>query len=251
MRQALVNPREETSEKIFSLLFSEDELTWQNIIYDMIDSNEIDPWDVDIGLLARKFIQRVRMLKEMDFRISGKVILAAAILLKIKSNKLVDEDIAALDFIINSQEAPGDFLEELGDVEADLGKDGRIRIFPRTPQPRKRKVSVYDLVRALEQALDVESRRKRWIITAPIVEAPKKPRDINLVIADVYNKIIYHFKDETASTLTFSNLIPSDSKEDKVLTFIPLLHLETQRKVDMDQKEHFGEIFISLCKKAS
>lgn len=251
MHQVLENPRESTSEKIFSLLFSEDELTWQNIIYDMIDSSEIDPWDVDIGLLAKKFIGRVRMLKEMDFRISGKVILAAAILLKIKSNKLIDEDIAALDSIINSQDQPGDLLEELGDVEADLGSVGKIRIFPRTPQPRKRKVSVYDLVRALEQALEVESRRKRWIVTAPIVEAPKKQRDITLVISDVYNKILVHFKDQSTQALTFSRLLPTDSKEDKVLTFIPLLHLETQRKVDMDQKEHFGEIFISLCKKAS
>ena len=38
---------------------------------------------------------------------------------------------------------------------------GKPQIYPRTPQPRKRKVSVFDLVQALEKALEVENRRKK------------------------------------------------------------------------------------------
>jgi segregation and condensation protein A len=249
MHQVLEDPKSKTTDKIFALLFAEDELTWQNIIYDMIDSNEVDPWDVDIGLLARKFIQKVRMLQEMDFRVSGKVILAAAILLKIKSDKLLDEDIVALDAIIHSGEQDENYLEELEGVETHLKDGNKVRIFPRTPQPRKRKVSVYDLVRALEKALEVEHRRQRWIVPAPLVQAPKKAKDITEVIADVYGRIIVHFKDTANKDLSFTQLIPSESRQDKVLTFIPLLHLETQRKVDMAQQEHFGEIMIRLCQR--
>ena len=47
-------------------------------------------------------------------------------------------------------------------------------------------------------------------------------------------------------SLNFSNLVPSDSKMDKVLTFIPLLHLTNQRKVDLEQEKHFGEIEVYL-----
>ena len=46
--------------------------------------------------------------------------------------------------------------------------------------------------------------------------------------------------------LTFTKLLNSDSKEDKIYTFIPLLHLETDKKVNLDQKQHFGEIEIFL-----
>ena len=47
-------------------------------------------------------------------------------------------------------------------------------------------------------------------------------------------------------TLTFTQLIPSDAKKDKVLTFIPLLHLTNQRKIDLIQEKHFSEIEIKL-----
>lgn len=250
MEQVLASPKETTSEKIFSILFTQDELTWQNIIYDMIDTHEIDAWDVDIGLLAKKFIQKVRMLQEMDFRISGKVILAAAILLKIKSNKLIDEDIAALDQMINGVEEDVDLLEDPEDIDAwnALG-DGKPKIYPKSPQPRKRKVSVYDLVRALEKALETEQRRKRWIVEAPTVRAPMKAKEVSEVISEVYQRILLHFKKNAVTSLSFSQLIPSESREDKVMTFIPLLHLETQRKVDIAQAQHFGEIIIALAKK--
>ena len=39
------------------------------------------------------------------------------------------------------------------------------------------------------------------------------------------------------------------TKEDKVFTFIPLLHLTNQRKIDLNQENHFGEIEIVLAKR--
>ena len=46
----------------------------------------------------------VKKLQEMNFFISGKVVLASAILLKIKSNRLVNEDIARLDNLLYPSE---------------------------------------------------------------------------------------------------------------------------------------------------
>jgi len=48
------------------------------------------------------------------------------------------------------------------------------------------------------------------------------------------------------NSVTFSELLPSDSKDDKIYTFVPLLHLTTQRKIDLHQEKHFGEIDIML-----
>ena len=78
------------------------------------------------------------------------------------------------------------------------------------------------------------------------VKIPKKTRDITQVIREVYGKIKAFFSINNQKSLTFTQLVPSKNKEDKIYTFIPLLHLTTQRKVDLNQQEHFGEIEIML-----
>ena len=84
-------------DRIFQLLFEEDDVTWQTIIYDLVRKEEMDPWDINVSLLTQKYIELIKKLKQTDFRVSGKVLLAAAILLKIKSNRLVGDDILELD----------------------------------------------------------------------------------------------------------------------------------------------------------
>ncbi|MBN1502195.1 segregation/condensation protein A [Candidatus Woesearchaeota archaeon] len=238
---------------IFNILFDSDEITWQSIIFDLVRTEQMDPWNVDISLISKKFLDKVKKFKEMDLRISGKVILASAILLRIKSNKLIEEDINELDALIASTEEVNEqeFYDELLQYESNgaLLIDDKPKLYPRTPQPRKRKVSVFDLVNALEKALEVQNRRQRYVTEAPEVRIPEKSRDISLVIKDVHNRITTFFK--TKKRLTFQLLLPSQSKEDKVYTFIPLLHLDHQRLVDLLQKKHLGEIEIKLLKKAT
>src|SRR3990167_3010217 len=97
MEQQAIDPHE----RIFNILLSKaDEVTWQSIIYELVKTEQMDPWDIDISLLTQKYIDMLRTLKEHDFRISGKVLLAAAILLKMKSNKLVGEDLSELDRLL-------------------------------------------------------------------------------------------------------------------------------------------------------
>lgn len=240
--------QEQPHDRIFNILFQEDELTWQNIIYNLIRSEEMDPWDINISLITKKFLEKLKDLKEMDFRISGKIVLASSMLLKIKSTRLLETDLIAFDSILTaSEEETMDYLEELSE---DFGekKDELPKIRPRIPQPRKRKVSVFDLVEALEQALEVENRRKQYITPNMKIEPPKKTKEITLIIKDVYDKII-SFLSRSTTKMTFEELIPSDTKEDKVFTFIPLLHLDTERKIDLKQKEHFGQIYIHLNRK--
>ena len=234
--------------RIFDLLLKEDEITWQTIIYDLVKSEQMDPWDIDISLLAQRYLEAVKKLKEMNFIISGKVILASAILLKIKSQKLVDEDLVRFEELINPPE--DDFHDELFDNDLDLRDfDGkRVVIIPKTPQPRKRKVSVEDLVSALQKALAVGNRRAVRLLGERVneVKVPEKKVDITKVIMDVYERINSFFK--SGKRLTFDEFVNSTRREDRIAMFVPLLHLDNQRKIDMAQKEHFGEIEIWLKK---
>jgi segregation and condensation protein A len=236
-------------ERIFSIIFSKaDEITWQSILYELVKTEQMDPWDIDVGIIAQKYIDMLRSLKEHDFRISGKVLLAAAILLKIKSTRLVGEELTELDKLLIGVEEE---MEELGfDETGEMPKLGDIpSLIPRTPQPRKRKVSIFDLVDALERALEVKKRRLLHSIPPLNLEAPKKKRDITQIIRDVYGKIRSFFITALAEKLTFSKLLPSESKEDKVYTFIPLLHLAQQNKIELVQDAPFGEISILMKKK--
>jgi len=241
-----------SNDQIFNILFNSDEITWQNMIYDIVSSENMDPWDIDVSMLAQKFLEKLNKLKDMDLKISGKVLLAAAILLRVKSYRFMEEDINALDTLIASANEPehdGDLFDEMMEYEEGaLSLEGRPRIYPRTPQPRKRKVSVFDLVNALEKALEVYERRPPKMKSYPEVKIPEKTLDISRVIKDVYAKIVRHFKSKgkEAPKLTFNLLLPENTKEDKVFTFIPLLHLDNQRKIDLIQEYHHGEIFIDL-----
>src|SRR3989344_3636282 len=97
-------------DRIFSMLTQKDEITWQTILYDLVKKEGMDPWDVDISRIAKRYIELVKALEEHDFRLSGKVLLAAAILLKLKSSKLVNEDINELDRLIKGEDAASDDL---------------------------------------------------------------------------------------------------------------------------------------------
>jgi len=239
-------------ERIFELLFDKDEITWQSIILDLIKTEQMDPWDIDISLLSKKYLEMLKKLKDLDFRISGKIVLAAAILLRIKSNKLVGENIIELDRLLagkDLEELQEDFYDELqNEFEAGQGSTvfDKPLLTPKTPQPRKRKVSVYDLMDALQKALEVKKRRVMRNIPARKMEIPKKSVEITSIIKEVYGKITGFFFKNKSKKLTFTELIPSNSKEDKVLTFIPLLHLTNQRRINLLQREHFGEIEIIL-----
>ena len=74
------------------------------MIYALIEEEHMNPWDIDISLLSQKFLEMLRKLKELDFRISGKMVLASAVLLKMKSDILIDEDIANFDNMMNGTE---------------------------------------------------------------------------------------------------------------------------------------------------
>ena len=84
-------------DRVFELLFNEEEITWQSILFNLVTKEQMNPWDIDIATLSKKFMDMLKKLKEMDFSVSGKIILAAALLLRLKSSKLVDEDILELD----------------------------------------------------------------------------------------------------------------------------------------------------------
>ena len=233
-------------EHIYHLLTSKDEVTWQSIIYDLIKAEELDPWNIDVSILSQRYLQTVRNMQEHNFFISGKVLLATSILLKMKTHKLMEEHLVNFDNMLFPPEE-----DLLADTEEGIKYQAHQEYPPlliKTPQQRKRQLTIKDLMKALEQAIEVEERRKiKRIITSRVIREavlPTKKIDITQLISSVYDKIRSWFTKKP--NLTFTELVNSEKKEDKIMTFIPLLYLSNQQKIDLQQEKPFAEIQISL-----
>jgi len=230
--------------EIYDLLVSR-ELSWQQIIYDLIASEQLNPWNIDLSILAQKYLEKIQNLEEENFFISSKILLAAAILLRIKSELLLKHYIKSLDEILFGR----DEKKEKPEINIDLGDVNEL--MPRTPLPRMKKVTLNELMSALSRAIMTEHRRiKREIYVKHAVTRfdaflPKKKTNIRLKIREIYQKIMRFFAKDKNQKMTYSQLT-SNSKEEKLTSFMPILHLDNQEKITLEQLNHFDEIYIYL-----
>ena len=233
-------------EEIQKLIFSR-EIGWQEIIYDLINSEQLDPWDVDITILTEKYLEKVRALEEADFLVSSKVLLAASLLLRIKSEILLNRYITSIDEILfGKKEIKKTVLERI-----ELDEDIPLLV-PRSPIPRFRRVTLQELIESLNKAIVTENRRiKKEIINTNAlrevgISLPKKTYSIKDRIEGVYKKIINGLGiNQEKKKVTFSDVVGMD-KEERIMAFPPMLHLEHQRRVWLHQEKHFEEIDIWL-----
>ena len=86
-------------DELYNLLTGK-EVSWQAIIYDLIQSEQLDPWDIDLIRLTNAYLDKIKELEEASFIVSSKILLAAAILLRIKSELLLKRYIKSLDDIL-------------------------------------------------------------------------------------------------------------------------------------------------------
>lgn len=237
-------------QELYQALLNKEDLDWKNLLTHLVETEQMNPWDIDVTILTQRYIEMIRQLKETDLRISGKVLLAAALLLKIKSTYLLEHDISNLDRLLaQTEEGFEEDLIEQWDAQANGGKvdTKHWKLLPRQPQPRNRKVSLPELITALQRAM--ETKRRSLQREAPVpLSIPIKKFDIMQLIGDVYHRITNTLRGKSAPNVTFTELLPSQKKEDKILTFLPLLHLETEGKIETEQAQHFGEITIRLAK---
>jgi segregation and condensation protein A len=241
--------QQSANEKVYDVIMNGDEITWQSILFDLVKTGGMDPWAIDIGHLIEQFLDYVSKIQETNFRINGKIVLASAMLLKIKSSALLEQDIMALDALL-AQQDEADLLDPMDDQPGGRQRihvEGIPKIFPKTPQPRQRQVSIYDLVEALEQALEVNTRRQRRILFSyPEVRIPERKIDLHGAMDSLFVRVQDHYG-RTDQKLTFQEMVQGLDRQATIYTFVPLLHLTTARKTDIDQPEAFSTIYVSVA----
>lgn len=240
------------SEKIdqnqFFDIITGEELSWQTIIYELIKTEQLDPWDIDIGVLADKYVEIIQKLEEADFFISSKVLLACSLLLRLKSEILANDYIQNLD-----KELYGRNDEKRYEIERIEIDEGELPLLvPRTPMTRHKKVTLQELMNALNQAIETENRRIKREIKgkqtekAIITVMPKSNYiPLKVRIKNIFGVISNYLGGEN-KYVHFSYLAPS--KEEKLASFVPLLHLSNDGRVYLRQQNHFEDISISFEK---
>lgn len=234
-------------EQIHDLLFSR-ELSWQEIIYDLINTEQLDPWDINITILTDRYLAKIENLEEADFFVSSKVLLAAALLLRIKSEILLNKYIKSIDDILFGKKEEPKYILERIELDEEIPE-----LIPRSPIPRLKQVTLNELMEALNKAIITENRRiKKEIINRNAlrevgIAIPKNKISIKDKIKEIYSKLFKHFdENQEQKKISYSDF--TKSKEERIIAFSPLLHLESQKKVWMEQDGHFEEIFIWMKK---
>ncbi len=206
------------------------------ILVNLAKNGEIDPWNIDIVKLTDKFLKHVEELEKMDLRVSGRTLLYAAILLRMKSNALVEVE-----------EPPGEIM----DYESD---NFEISDYPIPAMPLRRSsnrpVTLEELLSELKKAEVIEKRRLDRVknkteerrTTIEEVLSIAHEEDIESRVGKMRNLLNELF--EKQKYIKFSDISSPLDRTGMVMAYLAILFLATKKEIWLEQEELFGELFI-------
>jgi segregation and condensation protein A len=211
-----------------------DQPAWKTILISVVKREKMDPWNIDIKILAQKYLEKIRSLQSTDLRLPANAILASTILLKFKARALK----------LPSMDEEGNF-RDLMTEEKLLGG-----IMPELINPtlvREGKVTLDELVESIENILDktkTKLQRMRDTKERPVFSLPIATLNIEGKMKELLELVNEHA--DHLGLARFSQLVENRSANEIVDSFIALLFLINKRKLNAWQEDLFGEIMISL-----
>ena len=232
-----------------------------DVLVAMARQGKIDPWAVDIVEVADMFSAHLFQSKAQNLRYSSRVILYAALLLKMKADILDGMDITE----ISPQDAPevdgwdDGFMPDdemyiptnnVASFEDVLQRRTSVRL------NRNRVVTLRDLVRQLEfyaqmdKKAEIESAKKR-------AQQARRSRDLSrLTPADMVN--LAHEEDyKLGASILRNNLTEILNREDRIelneltllgmdriTAYISLLFLVTEGEYTLNQEHFYGDLYV-------
>jgi segregation and condensation protein A len=225
------------------------ENSWEQILYDVVAIEDLDPWNLDISVLSRGFTQYIADIKELDFRIPAKWVIIASMLLRMKSD--------CIKILKTDDEPNGDALVDIDGfdeiAEPVEGNGHKLDMDPLEAVPRRkpvRRITITELVSSLRNVFAAQTRRedrleeRRGRINI-------SSEDITKRIENLYKRITGIMSRVKGDEIKFSQLVETWERNQVVDTFLPLVHLDQERMVSCRQEKIFDEIFISKRARAA
>lgn len=215
------------------------EESWEELIYNIVSYEGLDPWDIDIIKLTDSFIKYIEGLKVLDFRIPAKVVLVAAILLKLKSDILSPLKGVETEYFPESTQLSPDFQQIIEDLK-------KFKLKPPMERHVKRKVTLDELVDALRKAMKVKGKKERIrrVLGRRIRREIGEEVDVEVRIKELMSEIDNLLMKLKSNKVEFSKIVDKWVREEIVKHFMPLLYLSSRGKVSTEQEEFFKEIYI-------
>nr|MDO8134388.1 segregation/condensation protein A [Candidatus Njordarchaeum guaymaensis] len=204
-----------------------------SFLLDSLKASKLSPWDIDIAYLVSSFLQKMYELGVIDFRISGRALLSASIILRLKTQQLLELNTAP----------------ELTEEEKEL-------ILPPLEMPLRltsRKITLDELLVALERVLlqgeEKASRAKQLekmssYITPLVFELEPDMVNVEKSINETLQRIL--ILASATPVIRFSLLLSEKTCKEVVRILLSCLHLANRGRIMVWQEEEFGEIFITL-----
>ncbi len=227
----------ETQQPLPDLVDLIDQPAWKSILLELVKTEQMDPWDIDICALADKFLEKVGQLEHANLKVPANAILASAILLKMKARAL---KLRGIDDEEVTEELSQEDIQMLEDSIPELKGVRRFR---------EGKVSLDELVEGIADVLNKTKHKQNSILRSkeiPEFNVLVGEGSIEERVSDIEQRISE--RADSQGLVTFSQLLNEQTPVEMVYVFIPLLFLMNKGKINAWQEEWFGEIFISIVK---
>jgi segregation and condensation protein A len=209
----------------------------------MAKKGEVDPWNVDVIEVADRFLKKLEKAQKLDLRISGRVLLYAAIFVRIKADILTEEVLG-----VSKQEVVPDeidfhsfFDQDTFNLEPPVDETIKTLLSPR--KKIRRFTTLNDLIFELQMAEMVEQRRRqrkkeKGEVARKALETPHE-ESIEETIAIVEKELRRFFN--RRSLIYFSEVVRGKNTVEKISYYLSILHLAFRRRLEMYQKRIYEE----------
>lgn len=238
------------------------ELDGIEILVSMAKTGKVNPWNIDIVDITDKYLSQMFQMKAQNLRLTGRTLLFAAILLKLKSNILENIDVNEFEGV--NEGAEFDELDLSDDFNNDddysyntnnvISIDEVLQRRTSVRLNRNRVVTLKDLIRQLEfyemidkkQSLkNAHERAKRRVRSYANLSAD----DIINLAHDEYieegvqklrDNLEQIFKNGSRVELTELTLLGMD----KISAYIALLFLSAESDYELVQDEFYSDLYV-------
>jgi len=212
----------------------------------MARRGEIDPWNIDVVDITDRFLKKVESAKKLDLRVSGRVLLYAAILVRMKAEAITTEAIG----LEESEDVfETSFVDEAMDFsEMDENNFDEIIIQALAKRRRIRRITTLkELIEELRRAEEVEKRRRkrrRLKEEGGIEVALKVPHEESLeeMIKRVEREVLEMLQKK--DFVSFFSLVKGYGIPTVVDYYLSILHLAFRKKLSLRQEEFYGDIIV-------
>ena len=204
---------------------------WQEILSAIIIEEDMDPLNIDISRLSGSFMNYMLKMKEFDFRIPGRFVLIASILLRMKTETMLEEE-------LKKEEIVGEDIPPL-DIT------GVPDLHPPMSRKSTRKVTLTELISALNKAFEFREKKevRKFNLVNRVEKLIEPEEDIESRIKRVMTRIV-----SRGDEMVFRDLVPDWNRKDIVDIFLPILYLSNRGEIRCEQEEMFADIKIRLVK---